>query len=115
MKLNKTLCRLIIFAFLSGMTGRVSTVLAQIPIRSPHASGYVSAKELPDGLSPSTNENGNFIIGPTHTAAPESIKQENVPQGTVYHFTVESKDSKIYPGIARDPNTFGTSRSSNPC
>ena len=108
MKLNKTLCRLIIFAFLSGMTGRVSTVLAQIPIRNPHASGYVSAKELPDGLSPSTNENGNFIIGPTHTAAPESIKQENVPQGTVYHFTVESKDSKIYPGIARDPNTFGT-------
>ncbi|MGO9260530.1 MAG: alpha/beta hydrolase-fold protein [Bryobacteraceae bacterium] len=33
--------------------------------------------------------------------------QEGVPQGTVYNFTMESADSKIYPGIAREPNTFG--------
>jgi enterochelin esterase-like enzyme len=30
-----------------------------------------------------------------------------VPQGTVYNFTMSSADSKIYPGIAREPNTFG--------
>jgi iron(III)-enterobactin esterase len=32
--------------------------------------------------------------------------QEGVPQGTVYNFTMESTDSKFYPGIAREPNTF---------
>jgi enterochelin esterase-like enzyme len=31
-----------------------------------------------------------------------------VPQGTVYEFTMNSADSKIYPGIERDANTFGT-------
>jgi enterochelin esterase-like enzyme len=28
--------------------------------------------------------------------------------GTVVEFTMNSADSKFYPGIARDPNTFGT-------
>ena len=30
-----------------------------------------------------------------------------VPQGTVYNFTMESADSKFYPGIAREPRTPG--------
>jgi enterochelin esterase-like enzyme len=29
------------------------------------------------------------------------------PQGTVFDFTLKSADSKIYPGIAREPHTFG--------
>jgi enterochelin esterase-like enzyme len=33
--------------------------------------------------------------------------QEGVPQGAVYNFTMESTDSKIYPGIAREQGTFG--------
>ena len=33
--------------------------------------------------------------------------QENVPQGTVYNFDMQSADSKFYPGIARDPMTRG--------
>ena len=40
--------------------------------------------------------------------------QEGVPQGTVYNFTMESTDSKIYPGIAREPNTFGTPDPNDP-
>ena len=32
--------------------------------------------------------------------------QEGVPQGEIFNFTMESKDSKFYPGIAREPNTF---------
>ena len=31
--------------------------------------------------------------------------QEGVPQGEIFNFTMESADSKFYPGIARDPNT----------
>jgi enterochelin esterase-like enzyme len=33
--------------------------------------------------------------------------QQGTPQGTVFDFTLKSSDSKIYPGIARDPHTFG--------
>src|SRR5205085_10097238 len=60
-----------------------------------------------DGTLPPVNADGNFILGPTHTAAPEMTVQEGVPQGTVSTFTMESKDSKIYPGIMREQGTFG--------
>jgi iron(III)-enterobactin esterase len=78
------------------------------PTRDPHTPGYVTAKELPDGAVPSPTEDGNFILGPTHNPAPEMTSPEGAPQGTVVNFTMESKDSKFYPGIAREPNTFGT-------
>jgi enterochelin esterase-like enzyme len=78
------------------------------PTRDPRTPGYVQAKELPDGTLPPVNANGNFIIGPTHTPAPEMSVQPGVPQGTVHEFTMESTDSKIYPGIARERGTFGT-------
>jgi enterochelin esterase family protein len=73
------------------------------PARDPNTPGYVKAKELPDGTIPSAKEDGNFIIGPTHSPAPEMTVKEGVPQGQVFEFTMESKDSKIYPGIAREP------------
>src|SRR5271155_6234034 len=78
------------------------------PTREPNTPGYVAAKELPDGSIPPANADGNFILGPTHSAAPEMSPQEGVPQGTVIEFTMNSADSKLYPGIARDPGTFGT-------
>ena len=78
------------------------------PIRDPNTPGYVTGKELPDGTNPPADADGNFIIGPTHNRAPEMTVQTNVPQGTVYDFTMSSADSKIYPGIAREPGTFGT-------
>ncbi len=77
------------------------------PTRDPNTPGYVKAKELPDGAIPPVNENGNFILGPTHPAAPEMSVQPGVPQGTVIEFTMDSKDSKFYPGIMREPGTFG--------
>ena len=76
------------------------------PTRDPHAPGYVEAKELPDGANAPAKEDGNFILGPTHNPAPEVAEQEGVPHGDVYNFTMESTDSKIYPGIAREANTF---------
>jgi enterochelin esterase family protein len=84
------------------------------PVRDPHSAGYVPAMELPDGAVPSPDTDGNFIIGPTHLPAAEMSLQENVPEGTIYPLTVESKDSRIYPGIAREPHTFGTVDSANP-
>lgn len=84
------------------------------PTRDPHTPGYVEARELPDGSLPSPKVDGNFIIGPTHVPAPETLVQEGVPQGTVCDLTMSSTDSKIYPGIARDPGTFGTPDPSDP-
>src|SRR5271170_1924649 len=72
------------------------------PSRDPNTPGYVKAKELPDGAVPPANANGNFILGPTHNPAPEASPQPGVPQGTVFEFTMNSADSKIYPGIARE-------------
>jgi enterochelin esterase-like enzyme len=78
------------------------------PTRDPHTTGYVEAKELPDGEVPSPDVNGNFIIGSTHNRAPELSEQSDVPKGKVFNLTMQSSDSKIYPGIARDADTFGT-------
>jgi iron(III)-enterobactin esterase len=78
------------------------------PTRDPRTPGYVKAIELPDGTLPPPTAEGNFIIGPTHTPAPETIAQAGVPRGTVCDITMHSEDSRLYPGIARDPGTFGT-------
>jgi len=74
----------------------------RVPVRDPNAPGFVKATELPDGAIPPANEDGNFIIGPTHNRAPEFEVEENVPHGTLYEFTMNSADSKFYPGIVRD-------------
>lgn len=84
------------------------------PIRDPHTPGYVTAKESPDGSNPPANADGNFIIGPTHNPAPEMSEHGGVPHGTVYEFTMDSADSKIYPGIARDAGTFGAPDAADP-
>jgi len=78
------------------------------PIRDPHTPGYVQAKELPDGAQPSPDEDGNFILGPTHPVAPELADVPETPHGTVLEFTMSSVDSKFYPGIMRDPGPLGT-------
>src|SRR5436190_10273702 len=76
------------------------------PTRDPHTTGYVQAKELPDGAVPSVKEDGNFILGPTHNPAPEMTVKEGVPQGAIVEFVMQSTESKIYPGIAREQGTF---------
>src|SRR5438128_2768073 len=95
-------------AILIGAVAQTPATRPVPPTRDPNTPGYVQAKELPDGAVPPADADGNFIIGPTHNPAPEMTVQEGVPQGTVYTFTMSSADSKIYPGIAREPGTFGT-------
>jgi enterochelin esterase-like enzyme len=84
------------------------------PTRDPHTPGYVTAKDLPDGTNAPANADGNFILGPTHNPAPEMTVNPDVPHGTVFNLTMELTDSKIYPGIAREPHTFGTPDPNNP-
>ena len=84
------------------------------PTRDPHTPGYVAATELPDGANAPSDADGNFILGPTHAAAPESLPQTGVPQGPIVEITMTSADSKRYPGIMRDPGTFGTPDPTDP-
>lgn len=100
-------------------TGQSQTSLSHTmrpvpPTRDPHSPGYVTATELSDGKNPPPDAGGNFIIGPTHNPAPEMISHADVLHGAVYEFTMSSVDSKIYPGIAREPGTFGTPDPANP-
>jgi len=98
----------------AGQTAAAAPPRPTPPTRDPNAAGYVKAIELPDGTLPPPGAEGNFIIGPTHPAAPEMTVNEGVPQGTVFTFTLDSANSKIYPGIARDAGTFGTPDPDNP-
>jgi hypothetical protein len=84
------------------------------PTRDPHAPGYVTAMELPDDTVPPADAEGNFIVGPTHSPAPEMTAQTNAPQGNIYNFTMSSTNSNIFPGIAREPGTFGTPDPTDP-
>lgn len=84
------------------------------PARDPHTPGYVKAQMLPDGFLPPPSADGNFILGPTHAPAPEMSEPDALRNGTVIEFTMDSKDSKLYPGIARDKGTFGTPDPADP-
>ena len=45
---------------------------------------------------------GDYVLNPPYANAPELTPRDNVPHGMVYHFTMESTDSKFYPGIAKN-------------
>jgi iron(III)-enterobactin esterase len=49
-----------------------------------------------------TKDNIEFTIGPVYVDAPELAIHPNVPQGTLHDFIMNSGDSKIYPGIAKN-------------
>ncbi|HEY2083015.1 MAG TPA: alpha/beta hydrolase-fold protein [Verrucomicrobiae bacterium] len=46
-----------------------------------------------------TAGDGDYILGPDYTNAPELTARDNVPKGVVHHFVMDSSDSKIYPGL----------------
>src|ERR1700733_12069482 len=52
----------------------------QPPTRDPLNPKYPPATELPDGAVPSIERNGNFIIGPTHKPAAETLVDPAVPK-----------------------------------
>src|SRR6185503_10994723 len=54
------------------------------------------------GMNPPADRNGDFLIGPDYRPAPEFTAAPGVPAGTVGQFTLESKDSQFYPGVARE-------------
>jgi iron(III)-enterobactin esterase len=53
---------------------------------------------------PSSLASSDFVIGPNYTAAPEFAVRDGTPHGVVHAFVMQSRDSKIYPGIKRLEN-----------
>jgi iron(III)-enterobactin esterase len=96
------------------LAGAQSAARPTYPVRDAHTAGYVKATELPDGANAPADADGNFILGSTHTPAPEMVVKEGVPRGMVFTFTMNSADSRLFPGIAREPHTFGTVDPHNP-
>jgi iron(III)-enterobactin esterase len=52
-----------------------------------------------DANTPEALRDGNFKIAPPYADAPEMKVKDGVPKGKVHDFTMDSKDSKFYPGI----------------
>jgi len=78
------------------------------PTRAIDGPGAPPFTKIPVGNAPLVG--GDFVIGPDCSPAPELTVKDGVPAGHVLQFTMESKDSKFYPGIARD----GTPDPKNP-
>jgi iron(III)-enterobactin esterase len=97
----------------AAFAGAPQAVRQTPPTRDPNTAGYVQAKELPDGAIPPGDADGNFILGPTHPP-PDRSAEGALHYGTVVEFTMNSADSRNYPGIARAPNTFGSPDPSDP-
>ena len=78
------------------------TALAQPPVRRFDDPGSPPFNVLKVGENPPLDVDGNFVIGPEYTPAPERKAVEGVPQGKVKQFTIDSKETKLFnPGIAR--------------
>ena len=60
-----------------------------------------AADPAPKASPARTKDNVEFTIGPAYANAPELTVRENVPKGVVHEFTMNSEESKLYPGIAR--------------
>src|ERR1044072_1092555 len=72
------------------------------PVRKFDAPGAPPFKVLKTGENPPLDVDGNFVIGPEYTTAPERKVVEGVPQGKVKQFTIDSKETKLFnPAIAR--------------
>ena len=91
------------------------------PTRQPDGPGFpalraVGAKpgelRAARGMNPPADVDGDFLIGPDYEPAPALVKNPDVPHGRVRQFTMESADSRFYPGIGRD--VFGTVDPANP-
>lgn len=94
--------------------GPKAEALAKVALTKKPSPGDAATNptEAAPGANPPATMDGNFLIGPAYVKSPESVEIPNVPKGKVQQFTMDSADSKFYPGIGR--NVFGTVDPKNP-
>jgi enterochelin esterase-like enzyme len=74
-----------------------AAVIVSLSFSAPLAHADDAKKASPTRQT----DKSEFVIGPDYADAPELTVHDDVPKGMVYEFTMDSKDSKIYPGIAK--------------
>ena len=91
--ISKIICATALLCALSGLNpvSAADTNTAPAPVIIPTASTQLTA-----------DADGEFTIGPNYTNAPEMTVKEGVPRGTLHEFTMDSTNSRIYPGIAKN-------------
>jgi len=94
--------------------GSGAEVLAKAALTKTPSTNDASSNpiEATAGANPPWKVDGNFLIGPVYVQAPELTVTAGVPQGKVEQFSMNSEDSKFYPGIAR--KAFGSVDPNNP-
>ena len=80
------------------VAGRIPFAQAQTGDAKPAAT-TADLANLP--LYPANAPDGDYRIAPPYTNAPELTPDPNVPKGVVQRFTMNSTDSKLYPGISK--------------
>ncbi len=68
----------------------IAALLSLASAWQPVSAADAPKKDLADG---------DVKIGPKYTKAPELTVNGDVPKGTIHQFTMDSHDSKIYPGL----------------
>ena len=87
-----------------------SAPYSHVPVCRSHSrfgnyddKGAPPFKVLKEGENPPLDAYDNFVIGPKYVPAPERKKVEDVPEGKVQQFEIDSKETKLFnPGIARE-------------
>ena len=62
---------------------------------------FAGVKGLDPGMRARKSDQTEIVIGPNYVDAPEIAVIDGVPKGQFREFTMNSVDSKIYPGIAK--------------
>jgi enterochelin esterase family protein len=47
-------------------------------------------------------DEGDYLLNPPYADSPELTPRDNVPKGKIYNFVMDSHESKLYPGIAKN-------------
>lgn len=63
------------------------------------ASSDSGSESTDTGIDPGIEGDGDYVIGPDYMDAPEIVPGPDVPRGDVYHFTMDSATSAIFPGV----------------
>src|SRR4051812_47110572 len=92
-----------IAGIVSLLASATPALAADAPPVAPAAPAFNNVLVTNAVASPArTKDNVEFVIGPVYANAPELTVKESVPKGTIHEFTMDSEESKIYPGIAKN-------------
>ena len=81
--------------------GVMALFSSAVPASAADAPAPVAAPTT--NASPARTTDGvEFRIGPVYANASELTVKPGVPKGTIHEFTMNSEESKIYPGIAKN-------------